>query len=126
MSWHKPVRVGVGVFGLVAAVVVYFAIGTRQAAAPPPSDDRLDPKAVNESTDAVLQRVRKSEEDFQVSAERTLNYDDGSARLMGVHIQVKHRGGRDFAVTATEAKAGKDRKSLALKGSVALEASDGF
>jgi len=126
MSWHKPVRVGVGVFGLVAAVAVYFAIGSRQAAAPTPSDDRLDPKAVNESTEAVLQRVRKSEEDFQVTAEHTLNYDDGSARLMGVRIQVKHRGGRDFVVTATEAKAGKDRKSLGLKGSVALEASDGF
>jgi LPS export ABC transporter protein LptC len=126
MSWHKPVRVGVGVFGLVAAVAVYFAIGSRQAAPPRPPDDRLDPKAMLESTEAVLQQVRKSEEDFQVTADRTLNYEDGTSRLMGVRIRVKRRSGRDFVVTAAEAGAGKDQKDLALKGSVVLDASDGF
>jgi LPS export ABC transporter protein LptC len=126
MSWHKPVRVGVGVFGLVAAVVVYFAIGSRQTAPPPTSGERLDPKAILESTAAVLQQVRQGEEDFEVTADRTLNYEDGTAKLMGVRISVKKRGGRDFLVTAQEAGAGKDRKNLALKGSVVLEASDGF
>src|SRR5688572_320179 len=126
MSWHKPVRVGVGLFGLVAAVVVYFAIGSRQEAAPPGRDERLDPKAILESTAAVLQQVRKGEEDFELSADRTLTYDDGSARMMGIRIKVKRRGGRDFVVTAQEAGAGKDRKDLALKGRVVLEASDGF
>jgi len=126
MSWHKPVRVGVGVFGLVAAVGVYFAIGSRQAAPPPPPDGRLDPKANVESTEAVVQQVRQGEEDFQVTADRTLSYEDGTSRLMGVRISVKRRGGRDFVVTAAEAGAGKDRKDLALKGSVVLDASDGF
>jgi lipopolysaccharide export system protein LptA len=126
MSWHKPVRVGVGLFGLAAAVAVYFAIGTRHAAPPPSRDDRLDPKALTESADAVVQQVRQNEEDFQVTAEHTLNYDDGSAKLMGIRIRVKKRGGRDFLVTAKEAGAGKDRKALALKGTVVLEASDGF
>jgi LPS export ABC transporter protein LptC len=126
MSWHKPVRVGVGVFGLVAAVAVYFAIGSRQAGPAAPPGGRLDPKATLESTNAVVQQSRESEEDFQVTADRTLNYEDGTARLMGVRISVKHRGGRDFLVTAKEAGAGKDRKDLALKGSVVLEASDGF
>ena len=100
MSWHKPVRVGVGVFGLVAAVVVYFAIGSRQAAPPPSGSDRLDPKAITESEGADLQQVRQDQEDFQVKAERTLNYADGTVRLMGVRIQVKQRSGRDFVVTA--------------------------
>ena len=126
MSWHKPVRVGVGVFGLVAAVVVYFAIGSRQAPPPPSHADRLDPNAILESTAAVVQQVRKGEEDFEVKADRTLNYDDGTAKFMGVRISVKKRGGRDFLVTAKEAGAGKDRKNLALKGGVVLEASDGF
>jgi LPS export ABC transporter protein LptC len=126
MSWHKPVRVGVGLFGLVAAVAVYFAIGSRQPGPPPARDERFDPKAILESTAAVVQQVRGGEEDFELAADRTLNYDDGSARLMGVRINVKRRSGRDYVVTAQEARAGKDRKALALKGSVVLEASDGF
>ena len=110
MSWHKPVRIGVGLFGLVAAVVVYFTIGSRQAPGPAPRDDRLDPKALTESTAAVVQQVRQGQEDFEVTADRTLSYEDGSAKLMGVHIRVKKRSGRDFEVTANEAGAGKDRK----------------
>ena len=70
----------------MAAVVVYFAIGSRQEAAPPGRDERLDPKAILESTAAVLQQVRKGEEDFELSADRTLTYDDGSARMMGIRI----------------------------------------
>ncbi|HEV8393126.1 MAG TPA: LPS export ABC transporter periplasmic protein LptC [Vicinamibacterales bacterium] len=126
MSWHKPVRLGVGLFGLVAAVGVYFAIGSRQAAPTAPPDGRLDPNAILETAAAVVQQSRESEEDFQVTADRTLSYEDGTAKLMGVHISVKRRGGRDYLVTAKEAGAGKDRKDLALKGSVVLEASDGF
>jgi LPS export ABC transporter protein LptC len=126
MSWHKPVRVGVGLFGLAAAVAVYFAIGSREAPLPAPRDDRLDPKAILEGAAAVVRQERGGEEDFQLSADRTLNYDDGTSRLLGVRINVKRRSGRDFVVTAGEAGAGKDRKNLALKGSVALQASDGF
>lgn len=126
MSWQKPVRIGVGVFGVVAAVAVYFAIGSRQPPRPEATVRRVDPTAITESTQAVLQRVRQTAEDFEVTADHTLNYDDGSAKLMGVRIRVKKRSGRDFLVTASEAGAGKDRKKLALKGNVALEASDGF
>jgi LPS export ABC transporter protein LptC len=126
MSWHKPVRIAVGVFGVAAAVGVYFAIGARQTAAPPARVQRLDPKAMLESTSAVLQQSRRGEEDFEVKADRTLNYQDGSAKLMGVRVTVKKRDGRDFVVTAREASAGKDRKDLVLQGNVVLEASDGF
>ena len=126
MSWHKPVRVAVGVFGLAAAVGVYFAVGSRQSAAPPAAVERLDPKAMLESTTAVLQQSRQAEEDFEVKAERTLNYEDGSSKLMGIRVSVRKRDGRDFVVTAREASAGKDQKDLVLTGSVVLEASDGF
>jgi LPS export ABC transporter protein LptC len=126
MSWHKPVRLAVGVFGIVAAVAVYFAIGARQTAVPPSPVERLDPKAVAEGTQAVLQQVRRGEEDFEVRADRTLTYDDGSVKLLGVRVSVRKRNGRDFVVTAREAAAGKDNKDLSLAGSVVLEASDGF
>src|ERR1043166_5432445 len=126
MSWHKPVRIGVGVFGLAAAVALYLAMGSRRVVGPQQPVERLDPKAIAESTKAILQQVRKSEEDFEVRADRTLNYDDGSAKLFGVRISVKKKDGRDFVVTAKEAGAGKDRKDLKLTGSVVLKASDGF
>jgi LPS export ABC transporter protein LptC len=126
MSWHKPVRVAVGVFGLAAAVAVYFAIGSRQTAAPPAAVKRVDPNAVTETTAAVLQRTRLGEEDFEVKAEQTLNYEDGSVKMTGVRISVHKGNDRDFVVTAREASAGKDRKDIVLTGSVVLEASDGF
>jgi LPS export ABC transporter protein LptC len=126
MSWHKPVRIAVGVFGLAAAVGVYFAIGSRQNAPAQAPVTRLDPKAMVESTDAVLQQSRRGQEDFEVKAERTLNYEDGSAKLMNVRVSVRKRDGRDFIVTAREASAGKDRKDLVFSGDVVLEASDGF
>ena len=126
MSWHKPVRIAVAVFGLAAAVAVYFAIGSRQVASPPPPVQRLDPKAMVEARAAVMQQSRQGEEDFEVKADRTLNYEDGSAKMVGVRISVRKGGDRDFVVTAKEASAGKERKDLVLKGSVVLEASDGF
>ncbi len=61
-----------------------------------------------------------------MKADRTLNYEDGSSKLMGIRVSVRKRDGRDFVVTAREASAGKDQKDLVLTGSVVLEASDGF
>jgi hypothetical protein len=48
MSWHKPVRVAVAVFGVAAAVAVYFAIGSRQTASRVRRFNALDPKAMLE------------------------------------------------------------------------------
>ena len=104
-------------FGLAAAVAVYFAIGSREPERREVSVNRVDPTAVTESTEAALQRVRQTEEDFEVIADHTLNYEDGSAKLMGVRIRVKKRSGRDFLVTANEAGAGKGRGATAVERS---------
>jgi LPS export ABC transporter protein LptC len=86
----------------------------------------MDPSAVLESRSAVLQQVRESEERFELKAERTLHYDDGSTRQFGIRLAVRNRSGRDYLVTAREARAGKDAKALELTGDVRLAASDGF
>ena len=126
MRWQKRARLGVAIFGIVCAVVVYAAIGERQDAAPPPPIERVDPKAQIESVGAQVQQERGTERDFDIKSERQLFYENGSSRLFGVEIRVRGRQGRDFALTAKEARAGEDRRVLELSGEVKLQASDGF
>ncbi len=57
-----------------------------------------------ESRSAVLQQVRLDEERFEVRADKTLHYNDGSTRQYGVRVSVRNRSGRDFIVTADEAR----------------------
>ncbi len=125
-SWRRPTRLGVGIFGVAFAGVVYLAIGERKVTKPPAAVERFDPKAVIESTAALLQQVREAQEDFEVKADRTLSYQDGSTKQIGVRITVRNRDGRDFVVTTREAQAGQNQRQLQLTGDVKLIASDGF
>lgn len=125
-SWQKRARIGIAVFGVAFAILVYTAIGERQAPVPPTAVERLDPKALMETVSGALQRVTGVERDFDVSFERSLSYEDGSSRFFGVTITVKNRGGRDYVITAREAFAGKGQTDLQLTGDVKLVASDGF
>ncbi len=125
MTWHRPARILVGVLALASAAAAYVSSTRRSPAAPPPVE-RMDPKAILESRAAVLQQVRENEEQFELKAERTLHYEDGSTRQYGIRLSVRNRSGRDYIVTAKEARAGKEAKDLELAGDVRLAASDGF
>jgi LPS export ABC transporter protein LptC len=125
MTWHRPARVAVGVVALASVAAAYVSSTRRTAEAPAPLE-RMDPKAVLESRSAVLQQVKENEERFELKAERTLHYEDGSTRQYGIRLAVRNRSGRDYLVTAKEARAGKDAKDLELSGEVRLAASDGF
>ena len=70
MTWHRPARVVVGVVALASAAAAYVS-STRRASVAPPAVERMDPKAVLESREAVLQQVRENEERFELKAERT-------------------------------------------------------
>ncbi|HEY6506627.1 MAG TPA: LPS export ABC transporter periplasmic protein LptC, partial [Vicinamibacterales bacterium] len=126
MTWHRPARAIVGVVACASAVGAYMTVTGRPTLAPPPPIERSDPTAVLESRSAVLQQVQLSEERFEVRADRTLHYTDGSTRQYGVRVLVRNRSGRDFAVTANEARSGKDEMDVELSGQVQLSASDGF
>ncbi|MGH7340406.1 MAG: LPS export ABC transporter periplasmic protein LptC, partial [Candidatus Rokuibacteriota bacterium] len=124
--WQKRARVGVGLFGIVFAIVVYAAIGERQTAAPVPAPSRLDPRAILESAGAAFQRFQEARKDFVVKAERQLTYEGGATKFIGVTIEVRNRGGRDFMVSGREAEASNDNRQLEITGEVRLTASDGF
>ena len=127
LSWQKRARLGVAVFGIVFAVVVYAAIGERRVAPPPRPVERLDPKAMAETEGATMQQTRGARMDFEITGARIQAYADGSSKLTQVRITVPNRGGRDYVITANEAfDAGKEDAELELKGDVKLVASDGF
>ncbi len=124
--WQRRARWGVAAVGIASAIGVYLAIGQRQPVAPPAPVERMDPKASVESTAAILQRVHGQEEDFEIRQERSLTYPDGSTKLFGVTIAVRNRSGRDFTVTAREARAGEGQRTLELEGDVKVVASGGL
>jgi len=126
MRWQKRARFGVAVFGIVCAGVVYTAIGERQPKPAAAIIQRLDPKALLESTAGLIKQVRGDKEDYEITFDRQLTYQGGRTKLMGVRLVVKHKDGRDFTVTAKEAEAGENQRVLQMTGDVTLVASDGF
>lgn len=126
MRWQKRARFGVALFGIVFAVIVYFAIGERQQAAQQARPTRLDPKAILESAGAILQQFREAKQDYEITAERQLTYEGGATKLINITIKVRGKEGRDFVVTGGEAEASEGQKDLKIRGDVKLMASDGF
>jgi LPS export ABC transporter protein LptC len=126
MRWQRKARTGVAIFGIVFAIVVYAAIGERQAttSAAPPS--RFDPKAILESIGSKVQQVRLAKQDYVVEADRQLTYEDGTTKLVGVRIRVPDREGRTITISGREAQTANEQKELQLTGEVKLSSSDGF
>jgi lipopolysaccharide export system protein LptA len=125
-SWQKRLRVVLAIFGIVFAGLVYRSIGERRLMVPSQPVDRMDPKAVVETTRAVLQQVRGTEQEFEIKSQRTLTYEDGSAKHFNVEITVRRSEGRVFVITAGEAHAGPKQVELELSGGVKVSVNDGF
>ena len=126
MKWQKRARVGVAIFGITVAIVVYATIGERQSAAPAGRMPGLDPRAVLESVGAAFQQFRETRQDYVIEADRQLTYEGGATKFIGVTIRVRQRAGRDFVVSGREAQAGDRQEELEITGDVTLAASDGF
>ena len=127
MRWQRKARVGVAIFGIVFAIVVYAAIGERKPATQAARPSRFDPLAVLESIGSKVQQVRQARQDYVVEADRQLTYKDGSTKLVGVRIRIPDREGRDVMISGREAQTtGSDQKELQLVGEVKLASTDGF
>lgn len=124
-SWQKRLRIGLAIFGIVFGVLVYRSIGERPVATPPRPLDRLDKKALLETTQTVLEQVRGNEREFEIKSGRTLSYEDGSAKHIDVVI-TRRTEGRVFVISAKEAQAGPRQIDLELTGGVKVSVSDGF
>ena len=126
MRWQKKARFGVAIFGIVFAVVVYAAIGERQASTPAAPLSRFDPRAVLESIGSKVQQLSLAKQDYVVEADRQLTYEDGTTKLIGVRIRIPNRDGRDVTISGREAQTADDQKEIQLVGDVKLSSSDGF
>ena len=126
MKWQKRARLGVAVFGIAFAIVVYATIGERHTSAPAARPSRLDPRAILESAGAAFQQFQAARQDYVIEADRQLTYEGGATKFIGVTIKVRQRAGRDFVVSGREAQAGENQKELEITGDVKLAASDGF
>jgi LPS export ABC transporter protein LptC len=125
-SWQRRTRIGLAIFVVALATVVYFSIGERRAPAPPTPVPREDPNSQVEVKRGEAQRLRATERDFSIKFARSLAYGDGSQKMFEVKITVSKSDGRSYVVTADEAIAGKDQRERQLTGHVVLKASDGF
>ena len=126
MRWQKRARLGIAVFGIAFAGVVFFAIGEREQPVAAPAPHRADPKAVIETARGLMNRLTGTRQDFVVTFDRQLAYENGDSKLFGVRIEVKEKQGRDFLITGTEALANEKTREINLTGNVKLVASDGF
>jgi LPS export ABC transporter protein LptC len=125
-SWQRLTRIGLAIFAVVVAVVVYRSIGERRSQAPPAKVSQTDPTAQSEVEQGEAQRLRKTERDFSIKFARALSYQDGSQKMFEVEITVTKSDGRTYVVTADEALAGKGQRERQLTGHVSLKANDGF
>jgi LPS export ABC transporter protein LptC len=126
MKWQKRARIGVAIFGIVFAGVVFFAIDEREPPKTALAVERVDPAAVVETEGCKILRATGVRQNFEVICDRLLAYEDGTSKLFGVRIDVKERHGRDFVITGDEALANDKTREISLAGAVSLRASDGF
>jgi hypothetical protein len=128
-SWRNRARLGVAVFGLAVAAIVYFGTTERQAAAPRPPVERTDPKAIFESKGGDFSRTMPESVNKLVHLEDVglvQGYEDGTWRLTDINRITVLRGEREFVASGRQGRLGRDMKELEITGDVKLRASDGF
>jgi lipopolysaccharide export system protein LptA len=125
-TWQKRARLGVAIFGIAVAVVVYRSIGTRQAPVRSAPVAPLDPRERSQTGAGSHEQFRQTQRDFAVTFSKIFTYEDGSTKMLNPRITVQKSDGRSFVVTADQATAGTNQKQKELTGHVKLAASDGF
>ncbi|MGE3840846.1 MAG: LPS export ABC transporter periplasmic protein LptC [Vicinamibacterales bacterium] len=124
---RRVLRALLAVAAIVFAVLVYRAIRVRQ---PPDASStrsvRTDPTALAESVRGESLMAKGTVEDFKVSYERMLTYEDGTLRFEKVVVRVPQRDGRDFTISGARATVTNQQNDLAIEGDVQLTTSDGL
>lgn len=124
--WQKHARLGLGLFAITFAVVLWLVIDERQPPPPIQGVERLDPKARSEIRGGDAIQLKGAKRDVRVEFASQIFYTDGRTKYTGFNAFVDDRGGRSFVVSGGEAWVGKDLSAYDVTGNVALKTSDGL
>jgi LPS export ABC transporter protein LptC len=124
MRWQRPVRLVLGLFALVFAVVVYLQIEKRRPASQDAAHTRTDPDAVVESTKGQSFFFKSAKQDIRIDYERLLTYQSGRSKFFGAKVAILDRAGRNFEILANEAEVAENQSQIDLRGAVVLTTSD--
>ena len=117
MRRHKRARIGVALFGLVTAGIVYVAMRDRVTPGAPAPISRMDPKSVLEITQGLLQGMTGVEKNFEITWDSLGTYADGSTKYNGIQIVVRKGENRTLKVSAREGKTtGREQVEIELFG----------
>jgi len=127
MRWQRRARLVIAVFGVLFAAFVARQLKPRDPPAGAAPINKLDPKAVIETTNGILQSFKQSREGAHVTFQKQSVYADGTSRLQGVSIVTQEKNGsRTFTIAGKEGHLGANQTSIALDGDVRLAGSDGM
>ena len=125
--WQRRARLVIAVFGVLFAAFVARQLKPRDTPSGPAPINKLDPKAVIETTNGILQSFKQSREGAHVTFQKQLVYADGTSKLQGVTIVTQEKNGsRTFTISGKEGRLGANQTSLSLDGDVQLAGSDGM
>ena len=124
--WRQRVRLGLGIFTVGFAIVLWLVMGERQAPAPNQAIERIDPAAASEIRGGDAIQLKGATRDVRVEFASQVLYADGRTKYTGFKAFVDDRGGRSFVISGNEAWVGKDLTSYDVTGEVGLTTSDGL
>jgi LPS export ABC transporter protein LptC len=125
--WQRRARLVIAVFGVLFAAFVARQLKPRDAPAGAAPINKVDPKAVIETTNGVLQSFKQSRVGAHVTFQKQSVYADGTSKLHGVTIVTQEKNGsRTFTIAGKEGRLGANQTSIALDGDVRLAGSDGM
>jgi LPS export ABC transporter protein LptC len=124
-KWQKASRLVIGVVAVAFAIAVGLTVKKRVTPQVQAPLDRTDPKAILETAGGKGARTNKTHNDFNITWERMLTYEDGSSKLIGLKV-ITERDGKTFEITGKEGKIGDDEAAVEVHGNVHVKVSDGL
>ena len=124
--WQRHARLGLGLFALVFAGVLWVAKRERAAPPPPAAIERLDPKATSEIRGGDVLQHKGTKRDIKVEFGSQMSYTDGRSQFTSFKAHIDDRGGRSFVISGQKASVGPELSTYDLEGDVRLQTSDGL
>lgn len=125
-TWQRRMRLGLGVFVVAFAVVVFLSIGRRSGPSLEVPAPREDPNATSEVRGGHLIQARGAQTDFRIFHEKVFTYPDGRNRIVGLRAELHRVKEGNLTITAEEGEVAPGRTDVSLRGNVRCVSEDGL